>query len=67
MTMPREVAVEGGMMDVVDSFCHRGDTMSCVGGAEVAVKAWRKWRKWRELAGLSVSQNIALVNWARVF
>ena len=30
--MPREVAVEGGMLDVVNSFCYLGDSMTCVGG-----------------------------------
>ena len=43
-----------------------GDTMSCVGGVEVAVRA-SVWRKWRELASLLVSQNISLVNQARVY
>ena len=50
MAMPQEVVVESGMLDVVDSFCYLGDTMTCVGGAEVAVRArivWA-WRKWRE-------------------
>ena len=57
------------MSDMVDSFCYLGDTMSCVGGAEVAVRAriGSAWRKWRELASLLVSKNILLVNWARVY
>ena len=48
--MPQEVVVECGMLDVVNSFCYLGDTMTCVGGAEVAVRAIiaRAWRKWRE-------------------
>ena len=56
-------------MLVVDSFCYLGDTMSCVGGAEVAVRARiaSAWRKWRELVSLLVSQNIPLVNRARVY
>ena len=60
VAMPWEVAVEGGMLDVVDSFCYMGDTMSCVGGAEAAVRARiaSAWRKWKELASLLVSQNI---------
>ena len=44
---PQEVAVEGGVLGVVDQFCYLGDTMSCEGGAEAAVRAritstWRK-------------------------
>ena len=67
--MPWEVVVEGGMLDAVDSFCYLGDTMSCVGGAEAAVRARivSVWRKWRELVSLLVSQNLPLVNWARVY
>ena len=34
MALPLEVAVKGGMLDVVDKFCHLGDTMTCVGGVE---------------------------------
>ena len=50
MAMPPEGVVESGMLDVVNSFCYLGDTMTCVGGAEVAVRARiaSSWRKWRE-------------------
>ena len=64
MAMPREVVVKGGMLNVVNSFCYLGDAMSCVGGAEVAVRARiaSAWRKWRDLVSLLVSQNVPLVN-----
>ena len=50
MALPYEEAVKGGMLDVVDSFCYLGDTMTCVGGVEVAVRARiaSAWMKWRE-------------------
>ena len=50
MALPREVVVKGGMLDVVDSFCYLGDTMTCVGGVEVAGRARivSTWKKWRE-------------------
>ena len=57
VAMPREVEVKGSMLDVVDSFCYLGHTMSCVGGMEAAVRARiaSAWRKWRELASWLVS------------
>ena len=60
MAIPWEVMVNGGMLDVVDSFCYLDDTMSCVGRVEAAVRARiaSVWRKWRELVSLLVSQNI---------
>ena len=50
MALSWEVVVKGGMLDVVDSFCCLGDTMPCVGGVEVAVRARTAsaWKKWRE-------------------
>ena len=50
MALPREVVVKGDMLDVVDSFCYLGDTLTCVGAVEVAVRARiaSTWKKWRE-------------------
>ena len=64
VAMPWEVAVEGGMLNVVDSFCYLGDTMSCVGGVEAAVRARiaSVQRKWMEFVSLLVSENVPLVS-----
>ena len=61
--------MDGGSLEVVDSFRYLGDLLTCEGGVESAVRdrISGAWSKWRELASLLVNKSIPLKERAKVY
>ena len=59
----------GGELEMVDDYFYLGDVMSCVSGAESAVRARiaAAWKRWREFVGLLINRNIPMKKRTRIY
>ena len=69
MVVPWKLEVGEDSLEVVDSFCHLGDVISCGGGIESAVRdrISGSQSKWRELVSLPVNHSIPLEEILKVY
>ena len=58
----RDLIMEDGVVEEVESFCYLGDVLDCEAGVERSVRqrVAAAWKQWRDLSGLLMNRGIPL-------